>query len=413
MNCLGAFLIKRTLFTRLLLYFLVVLIVPLALFASYYALIGGRNQELHLMEQAKQNAMYDAQQVGSVLESYRHKAYQLSTNELVISILKEDRIETNSQTSRNLYQLLFSTMRGDTYLASAHLVSNSGKVRVSTHVFPDVFDLRYHSNDYDMNSIISQNPNVSPTASIISIRGHRQAESNRMVIATILRRVYDKEGNNLGYLVVEVFSEALSSVLSTNESLSDILLVDNIVYIASSLRFTDRSGPFTTFPALTSLKSIEKATVQRAGSSILAIETIPGTDLLLAAVVSSIPYQESFDRLLLIFTGTMAVGTLLAMMLSFLFSRSISQPISDLATRMAEVEKGNLQKHEVTSTIFEFAQLEHSFNVMVKQIAHLLELTKEEQKKLNEAERKALESQMNPHFLFNTLNTIKALAKLH
>ena len=413
MNRIVAFWTKKTLFTRLFLYFLVVLTVPLALFASYYALLGGRNQEQHLMEQAKQNALYDAQQVGIILESYRHKAYQISTNELVISILKDDRIETNSQTSRDLYQLLFSTMRGDTYLASAHLVSNSGKVRVSTHAFPDVFDLRYHGNDYDMNSIISQNPNVSPTASIISIRGHRQAESNRMVMASILRRVYDKEGENLGYLVVEVFAEALSSVLSTTDVLADILLIDNRVFIASSLKYTDRSGPFTKFPVLTSLKSVGRATIQRSGSSVVAIEAVPGTDLLLAAVVSSVPYQESFDRLLLIFIGTMAVGSILAMILSLLFSRSISRPIKDLADRMSEVEKGNLQTHEVTASIFEFTQLEHSFNVMVKQIISLLELTKEEEKKLHEAERKALESQMNPHFLFNTLNTIKALAKLH
>ncbi|NCC65422.1 MAG: sensor histidine kinase, partial [Spirochaetia bacterium] len=146
---------------------------------------------------------------------------------------------------------------------------------------------------------------------------------------------------------------------------------------------------------------------------VVAVEAVPGTDLLLAAVVSSVPYQESFDRLLLIFIGTMAVGSILAMILSLLFSRSISRPIKNLASRMSEVEKGNLQTHEVTASIFEFTQLEHSFNVMVKQIISLLELTKEEEKKLHEAERKALESQMNPHFLFNTLNTIKALAKLH
>jgi two-component system sensor histidine kinase YesM len=42
-----------------------------------------------------------------------------------------------------------------------------------------------------------------------------------------------------------------------------------------------------------------------------------------------------------------------------------------------------------------------------------LQITREEQANLVEAERQALESQMNPHFLFNTLNTIKALARMH
>ena len=413
MNRKPVFWRKKTLFTRLFLYFLIVLIVPLGLFATYYALIGGRNQEQHLMDQAAQLAVYDAQQVGIVLESYRHKAYQISTNELVVSILKADALDANSTSSRDLYQLLFSIMRGDTYLAAAHLVSNSGKVRVSTHMFPDVFDLRYHGNDYDMNSIISQNPNVSPTASIISIRGHRQAESNRIVLASILRRVYDNNGTNLGYLVVEIFAEALTSVLHSKDILSDILLIDNRDFIASSLLFTDKSGTFDKFPVLSSLKNVERNTVQKTGSSIIAIENVPGTELSLSTVVSSVPYQESLDRILYIFFVTMAVGTVLAMFLSFLFSRSISRPIKDLALRMADVEMGILETQKGSSSIFEVSQLEHSFNIMVQQIVSLLAISKEEQEKLNEAERKALESQMNPHFLFNTLNTIKALAKLH
>jgi two-component system sensor histidine kinase YesM len=80
---------------------------------------------------------------------------------------------------------------------------------------------------------------------------------------------------------------------------------------------------------------------------------------------------------------------------------------------MQAVESGNLQTKKEYAKIKEFAQLDHCFNVMVEQIRGLLHLTREEQQKVAEAERKALESQMNPHFLFNTLNTIKALARVH
>jgi two-component system sensor histidine kinase YesM len=142
---------KRTLFGRLLIYFLIVLIVPLGLFSAYYALLGERNQERYLSEQTMNLTTADATKVSSVLEAYRHKAYQLSTNPLVVHIMEEDKLETNSNESRDLYQLLFSVMRGDTYLASANIVSNTGRVRISTHTFPDVYDLRYHGNDWDMN----------------------------------------------------------------------------------------------------------------------------------------------------------------------------------------------------------------------------------------------------------------------
>jgi len=65
------------------------------------------------------------------------------------------------------------------------------------------------------------------------------------------------------------------------------------------------------------------------------------------------------------------------------------------------------------SRIAEIGQLDRTFNAMLGQITELLQLTREEEAKLHEAERKALESQMNPHFLYNTLNTVKAIAKLH
>ena len=413
MNSKPYFWRNRTLFGRLLIYFLIVLIVPLGLFSAYYALIGGRNQERYLTEQTMNLVITDAAKVSSVLESYRHKAYQLSTDPLIVRIMEEDKLDANSHESRDLYQLLFSVMRGDTYLASANIVSNAGRVRVSTHTFPEVYDLRYHGNDWDMNSIISQNANISPTASIISIRGHRMAENGRQVVASILRRIYDSEGTNLGYLVIDIFAEALSSLVNTERLLSDVLLIDNRDFYATSLVHTDHYGTFDKFPALSQLKGDYSRRTMQTGSSIVSLLPIQGTNLHLAGSVSAAPFQESLDRLLYAFTLTMAVGTLLAMGLSFLFSRSIAQPIRDLAYRMGEVERGNLQTKEVKSRIWEFAQLEHSFNIMVKQIVSLLELTREEQEKLSEAERKALESQMNPHFLFNTLNTIKALARLH
>ncbi|MGH0053400.1 MAG: sensor histidine kinase, partial [Sphaerochaetaceae bacterium] len=147
--------------------------------------------------------------------------------------------------------------------------------------------------------------------------------------------------------------------------------------------------------------------------SIIAVSMIDGTNLHLVGSVSSAPFFQSMENWISVFTTTMLIGVALALGLSYLFSRSISRPIKSLALRMGEVEHGKLESREVSSSIREFSQLEHSFNVMLKQIISLLDLTREEQAKLSEAERKALESQMNPHFLFNTLNTIKALARLH
>ncbi len=404
---------RRSLFARLFIYFLIVLIVPLGIFGAYYVTLGGQGQERYVANQTMDLVTSDAAKVSEILESYRHKAYLLSTDPQVISIVERDNIDANTQQSRDLYQLLFAVMKGDTYLASANIVSNSGKVRLSTHTFPDVYDLRYHGNDWDMNSVIVQHADLSPTASIVSIRGHRIAENGKQVIASILRRIYDEDGTNLGYLIIDIYAEAFSGDVNYERVLTDVLLFDNTAFYAASLVNTDHYGTFDKFPALLSLKGDYSSRVIATGSSLLAIAPVAGTGLSLAGTISAAPVRQSLDRFLWILLATFAAGTVVAIGLALLFSRSIARPISTLASRMGEVERGNLKIHRIKSTIDEFALLEQSFNVMVTQIVSLLDLTREEQKKLSIAERKALESQMNPHFLFNTLNTIKALARLH
>lgn len=405
---------SRTLFVRLLIYFLIVLLLPLLVFSGYYLFLGDRSQSKYLSEQSLGVIRRDALIVGNVLEEYRHKAYLLSTDELIVEVMKHDSPEFLNRVIHEVYPLLFSVMKGDTYLASVNLVSNTGRIRLSTHAFPKMFDLRYHTSTSELNSVIAQNLNLSQTASLITTRGHRTAENGRQVVASILRRIYDGEGTNLGYLVIDLFGEALSTGINSERLFSDLYLIDQKEFHATSLIHTDMHGSFDKFPPLLSLKGDYTPRSVQVGSTVVAVAPVANTtNLYLAGTLSTVFFSRNISRWYLVFTGTLIAGFALAMMFSFLFSRSIAHPIASLARRMDRVDRMNLETRPVKSTITEFAQLENSYNMMIDQIRTLLEQTREEQKKLSEAERKALESQMNPHFLFNTLNTIKALARIN
>ena len=404
---------SRTLFVRLLTYFLIVLLLPLLIFSGYYVFRGDKSQSRYLSEQSLGAIRRDALAVGNVLEEYRHKAYLLSTDELIVEVMRHDSPEFLNQVIHEVYPLLFSVMKGDTYLASANLVSNTGRIRLSTHVFPKLFDLRYHTSTSELNNVIAQNLNLSQTASLITTRGHRTSENGRQVVASILRRIYDSEGTNLGYLVIDLFGEALSTGINIERFFSDLYLIDQKEFHATSLIHTDMHGSFDKFPPLLSLKGDYTPRAEQIGSTVIAVAPVANTNLYLAGTLSTVFLSRNISRWYLIFTGMLIIGVALAMIFSFLFSRSIARPIASLAMRMDRVDRSNLQTRPVKSKITEFAQLENSYNVMIDQIRMLLEQTREEQKKLSEAERKALESQMNPHFLFNTLNTIKALARIN
>ncbi len=95
-----------------------------------------------------------------------------------------------------------------------------------------------------------------------------------------------------------------------------------------------------------------------------------------------------------------------AAILYFFISDALTHPILDLKEKMAQAESGNLEVRAHSSNSDEIADLCHSFNVMIGKIKELLDRNIKEQEELKKSELKALQAQINPHFLYNTLDAI-------
>lgn len=393
--------LSSSLFARLLFYFIIVMIVPFFLFMVYYLSSSGANLKNVLQIQAESSLQKDANQIGTILEEYRHKCYQISIDPAVVDAVAKDTGITDDEEIKNIYNVMFSTMRSDTYRASANIVSLSGKVRISTHNFPEIYDLRTHSNQWDSTNIISiaNQKAKGERASIISIEDHR-TEEGKQIFASILRRIFSPAGDPVGYVIVDIYSSALGQ-LNTDNLFSELVIADKETYSAYSLIHQNLFGSFANIPGLADKDSTMFRT------------DIEGTDFFLIAISAKDAYMENIEQWTTILIISLVVGLIISVFLSLVFSHSISRRLKNLSSSMKKIEEGNLDAHLETTGISDFDSLSQSFNVMVSQIKELLQITREEEAKLSEAERKALESQMNPHFLFNTLNTIKALAKLN
>jgi len=89
----------------------------------------------------------------------------------------------------------------------------------------------------------------------------------------------------------------------------------------------------------------------------------------------------------------------------------ILKPISYLSSKMDDVAKGNLDcRIEITSND-EIGQLSSSFNQMISDLKHSIEIIEEKEKREKQAKFSLLVSQINPHFIYNTLNSINYLAR--
>jgi len=97
----------------------------------------------------------------------------------------------------------------------------------------------------------------------------------------------------------------------------------------------------------------------------------------------------------------------------FLFSRYVTKPLNRLQQLMKRAERGDLKAYWVSEGTQEIHDLGRSYNQMLNRLEDLIKQVKREETLKKEAEIAALQYQLNPHFLYNTLNTIKWVAKLH
>lgn len=326
----------------------------------------------------------------------------ISKDEDVVSFLKQP----DDQTRAEVNGLLNNVMSTDSNLLTGILVSRTGEI-LSNEASLDM----KRSSDMMQESWYVDVMEKGAMPVLTSIRRQTFTMDKSSWVISIGQEVVDSQGNNIGLIILDFSYEVLERFFEDlnlgSEGFAFILTRDHALVYHEKMEYFESPDRLNEL-----IKISDMASGYDQGMKKLTYKSeILGTDWELIGV-SSLDYLAAARRQL--FEVIVLVAVLLIMIAlgsGVLIASRISKPIRDLETAMNEMSVNLSYTSLEQSSCYEVESLRLRFNEMRDQIVALLEGIKEKEQFLRKSEINTLYSQINPHFLYNTLDTILWMAE--
>jgi len=143
---------------------------------------------------------------------------------------------------------------------------------------------------------------------------------------------------------------------------------------------------------------------------IIVGEYLPSFDMYLLSLVDrETAIGEFIDRKTVILIIVAIVSA--ALVIVFLTSRRLTISLSRLVRQISSVSKYDFHQYVAVGGTYETRQIGHAFNAMLDELHEYVEQLMQSQRQRRHAELAALQQQINPHFLYNTLASIKFMVQ--
>ena len=134
------------------------------------------------------------------------------------------------------------------------------------------------------------------------------------------------------------------------------------------------------------------------------------TGMVIFTLVPDAILNQGLTQILIVLLTIYAVIAVLAFVLSFYASKTFTRPIRQISDAMTSFDGNDFTHIIQIHTDTELDKIGHAYNEMLKNIEEFQNEIKNQQKELRISEMNTLISQINPHFLYNTLELIRAMA---
>lgn len=342
------------------------------------------------LEQTKQQLKNAGIYISSYLEKIKGISSLLSMTQEIVNIN-----DSKDEMIRNIIDL---TKNNDSLIKRIIIISKKGKLISTTPI-----DLE---TSKDMNNLEwYQNLKKSNNMAMVTTENHKGFSMNKTERVISISHKIEKNKEVQGYVVIDLsykfiedyvssinFGENGYAFITTSE---EKLLFDSKQMDTNSLVENEKY-----------LKIIKNRMKPIENDFIASNIYISNTDWLLVGVSSAEQIIELQNKLILNIITSSLVILFLTIALSIFVSKWISKPLTNLVEEMKKVDqKFSKIKLEENDSI-EIYTLKTEYNLLLDKIKELMKNIEEKENSKRIFELKALQSQINPHFIYNTLDTI-------